>query len=105
MKLDDVALRQRDQRGSVVDDHVVADLRLLLDIDHAHLLRRAFARVTKKAAVVDVGCALFEGERAVLQVRQDPIADRVVVAHEIELGQSRVGEEESFGMRDCDAGN
>ena len=67
-----------------------------LDAGDAELL----AVLLEEQLAADAGRAAHQRHRPAVQVRQDPVGDALVVAHEVELGQAGAAVDDAVGVRD-----
>src|SRR5439155_6804002 len=102
--VEDAELHEPDEGGKGIDDKVLADLRLLPDLDSAQavgcpgpdvLLVEAFLRHALGAA--------DERRRPVLQTRQDPVGDRFVEEREVALHRLLDRVEDTIGVGEANA--
>jgi len=104
--LDDAHLRKSDHRAEGIRDEILADLGLLLDADTPQRRRSPRLRMTEeRAGPGDSGRAMHERQRAAAHVRQDPVANRLVVARELKLRQTQFGVNRTIRVRDMNAGD
>src|SRR5215813_9763877 len=105
MKLDDVELRSSDQRLRVIDleqSLVTGPQRGIESFDpwDTDLL----SMLLEEELTGDAGRPSDQRAGSPLQVRQDPIRNRLVVANQIQLGEPRAGIDNAITMADLDPG-
>ena len=107
MELEHAHLQQRDERGHRVRHHVQSPA-VARPGPRRGRSRGVHARVgvllVEALLVPAVGTA-HQRQRAVAQVRQDPLADRLVVVREIALGELRFRIQQLVGIAERDAGD